>query len=336
MTDRSGTLPRLALVDLARGVALLAMAVFHLAWDLSHLGFIATDVALHPGWRLFSQAIAASFLVLAGIGLALAHAHGVRAGPFWRRVLIVAGAAALVTAGTWLALPHAPVFFGILHCIAAGSVLALPFLGARWWLTGLAGVVVLMVPAILFLPGLHAWQVAMANLRLHGLWQHLGLTPEGPVAVDFVPLVPWFGVMLVGVAAGSWLVRHGPVEALAAIPLPRAGKALVWAGRRSLPIYLLHQPVLLGSLMLLAMVAPGLTISPVQRAEAGFLRDCIAQCEASGRTGTCRQACGCVLDELRQDPALLAQGLGLAPAAPGTDAAIGTRAAMCFARTSPR
>ena len=336
MTQMPGTVPRLALVDLARGLALVAMGVFHLAWDLSHLGFITTDVAQHPGWRLFSQAIAATFLALAGVSLALAHAHGVRAAAFWRRVALVAGAAALVTAGTWLLMPQAPIFFGILHCIAAGAILALPFVRVRWWLTVLAGVLVLAMPLVLSLPAVDAWQVAMESSRLNGLWQHLGLTSDGPVAVDFVPLVPWFGIMLGGVAAGSWLVTRGPVEALATMRVPPAGQALVWAGRRSLPIYLLHQPVLLGSLMLLALLAPGLTITPAQRAEAGFARDCVAQCRVSRSAETCGQACGCVLDELRQDPALLAQALGLQAATPGTDAAIQTRAAMCFARSDRR
>ncbi len=336
MTQMPGTVPRLALIDLARGLALVAMGVFHLAWDLSHLGFIATDVALHPGWRLFSQSIAAAFLALAGISLSLAHAQGVRVAAFWRRVAVVAGAAALVTVGTWLVMPQAPVFFGILHCIAAGTILALPFVKVRWWLTALAGLVVLTVPLVLALPAVDGWQAGMESSRLNRLWQHLGLTSEGPVAVDFVPLVPWFGIMLVGVAAGSWMVRHGPVGALAAMRLPPVGQALVWAGRRSLPIYLLHQPVLLGSLMLLAMLAPGLTIAPAQRAEAGFARDCLAQCRVSRSAETCRQACGCVLDELRQDPALLAQALGLQKAAPGTDAAIQTRAAMCFVRSDRR
>jgi uncharacterized membrane protein len=336
MTQMPGTVPRLALIDLARGLALVAMGVFHLAWDLSHLGFIATDVAVYPAWRLFSQSIASAFLALAGVSLALAHSHGLRAAAFWRRVALVAGAAALVTAGTWLVMPQAPVFFGILHSIAAGAVLALPFVRARWWLAALAGVAVLAMPLVLSLPAAEGWQVEMDSSRLNGLWQHLGLRSAGPVAVDFVPLVPWFGIMLCGVAAGSWLVRHGPVEALAAMRLPPAGQALVWAGRRSLPIYLLHQPMLLGGLMLLAMLAPGLTIAPAQRAEAGFARDCLAQCRVSRSAETCRQACGCVLDELRQDPVLLGQALGLQAAAPGTDAAIQTRAAMCFVRSDRR
>ena len=47
---------------------------------------------------------------------------------YWRRFLIIAGAAALVSVGTYFVFPGAFVFFGILHCIAAASLVALPFL----------------------------------------------------------------------------------------------------------------------------------------------------------------------------------------------------------------
>ena len=102
-------------VDVARGVAIAAMVIYHFSWDLTALQFIATDVTREPGWRLFARSIATSFLILVGIGLVLAHARGLRRGPFLRRLAKVGGAALLITAVTYAAFPQSYIFFGILH-----------------------------------------------------------------------------------------------------------------------------------------------------------------------------------------------------------------------------
>ena len=117
-------------VDAARGAALVAMAVYHLGWDLSFLGLVVTDVIAHPVWRALGRATAASFLFLVGVGLVLGHGGGLRARAFLRRLAIVAGAAALVSVATRFAFPNDWVYFGILHCIAVASVIALPFVRA--------------------------------------------------------------------------------------------------------------------------------------------------------------------------------------------------------------
>ena len=118
---------RVPAIDVARGVAVLAMVVYHLAWDFSQLRLNATEIPAEPGWRLFSRAIAATFLLLVGVGLALAHPDRIRWRAFWRRLALVSGAALLITAATYFTYPDSYIFFGILHAIALSSLLAVPF-----------------------------------------------------------------------------------------------------------------------------------------------------------------------------------------------------------------
>ena len=67
-----------------------------------------------------------------------------------------------------------------------------------------------------------------------------------PATQDYVPLFPWAGVVLVGIAGGAWLVSH---ELRPLRPLSRVTPAwLAWAGRHSLLIYMVHQPLMLGAL----------------------------------------------------------------------------------------
>jgi uncharacterized membrane protein len=81
-------------------------------------------------------------------------------------------------------------------------------------------------------------------------WNWLGLVSRKPLTEDYVPLVPWLGVMWWGMAAGQWLVaRRAPLLTLR-LATPAAA-SLAWLGRWSLSWYMLHQPLLIGSLLLL-------------------------------------------------------------------------------------
>jgi uncharacterized membrane protein len=294
--------PRLVAVDALRGAALVAMIVYHAAWDLSFLGLIATDVATHPGWAAFARAIAASFLLLVGVSLVLARRAGGTTGRALRRIAVIAAAAALVSAATYGFLPGQGVFFGILHCIALSSLLGLAL--HRLPSPALAA----LVPVALALPWLFA-----SPLFDSPWWYWLGLSTEVPPAPDYVPLLPWFAAVPAGMAIGRALPDAAPSPA----PLPV--RALAAMGRRSLAIYLLHQPVLLGILFgWLWLVPPD---------EAAFLR---LDCDAAGWSGAaCDAYVACMRRQLGEGEAPL-----LGPRAKPPDAADAPRwdAAMAACR----
>ncbi len=279
---------RVALVDAARGVALLAMFAYHFAWDLDHYELISTDIGASRPWSLLARLTAGSFLALVGVSLVLARRGGFRPGPFLRRLAVIGGAAALVTLATWLLMPEDFIYFGILHCIAVSSVLALPFLRLPLWIVLAAAVFCFLAPSLFAAPTFDApW------LR----W--LGLMTYFPPTNDYVPLFPWFGAVLTGIAAarialavaggGAW-ARWRPANAFS--------RVLVWGGRHSLGIYLLHQPVFLGALYLVA-----LAVGPVPASEATALRQsCETSCVGTGASaGTCSAACLCWAERLQAE-----------------------------------
>jgi uncharacterized membrane protein len=263
------------------------MVIYHTAWDLSFLGLIDTDVVGSAGWSLFARSIAASFLALAGVGLVLAHGGGVRWRPFLRRLAVIAGAALAITLTTRVVFPEAYISFGVLHCIAASSVLALPFLRAPLGLVVPAAGLSLAVPDLL----------ASATFDAPVLrWTGLGTVP--PVTNDWVPVLPWFGWVLIGVvAARVRLPRKGPGPS-GCRPSGAAAGPLIWMGRHSLSIYLLHQPLIFGILLAAAPFA-----GPAGTAERGpFLAACEASCRGAGRSGdACARACLCIADGARRD-----------------------------------
>jgi len=280
---------RVALVDAARGVALAAMVVYHFAWDLRFFGYIETNVVADPAWRIFARTIAGSFLFLVGISLVLATRRGFDTRRFLRRLAVLAAAAGAITAATWFVFPDAFIFFGILHCIAVSSVIGLAFLRAPVWLVAAAALLALAAPHLLAGPAFD--QPAL-------IW--LGLATREPRSNDFVPLFPWLGVVLLGILAARLAPKLLPGSVGHSVSAPGI---LVWAGRRSLPIYLVHQPVLFGLVYLAAQIAPPAPPSFAEWHEA----TCTAQCVAADReAGACRALCGCLTDK--------AEGAGLGPA----------------------
>lgn len=231
-------------LDALRGLAMVWMTGFHFCFDLNHLGWWRQDFYTDPFWTAQRTVIVSLFLLCAGLAHALAHPVGNGSGArFGRRWAQVAGCALLVTAGSWWMFPLSFIYFGVLHALAV--MLLLARLSAGWgqglWL---AGALALVLPALA--PWLHAHWSGAGLLDSRALnW--LGLVSRKPVTEDYVPLLPWLGVLWWGLAAGQWVVRQRPTWLAGALPV--ALRPLAVLGRWSLSYYMLHQPVLLGALM---------------------------------------------------------------------------------------
>jgi len=227
---------RIVVLDMARGVALAAMASFHLTFDLELFRQIPHGTTLTPPFWFYARAIASSFFFLAGVSLWLGHGRGIRWRAFGRRLAMILLGAALVTVATYAADPATFVFFGVLHSIAAASVIGLAFLRLPAAITIAAAILAVAAPHVLRTGAFDApW------LR----W--LGLATHGIRSADFEPMLPWIGPFLAGVAAARLADGAGLLARLGRVhPAGRLAGALGWAGRHSLTVYLVHQPVLLG------------------------------------------------------------------------------------------
>jgi len=284
-SDASGAArPRFALVDAVRGAAIIGVVVYHFFWDLSYLWLIPVDVSTQPVWVAFARTLLGSFVFLVGVGLALAHGKGIRWRAFWRRLAIIGGAALLVTAGTLIAFPETFVYFGVLHAITLFSVMGLAFLGAPLWLV--FGLAVLFVGAPI---------VYTAPVFSERIWSWIGFWPVPPPTNDLVPIFPWFGLTLAGIGiarlvlASGWAGRIGHWQAQG-----RFSQLLVKAGRWSLVIYLVHQP------LLLAVLYPASsTVLAGASAVNSFNRTCQIGCMDTGASEAyCTAYCACALDEV--------------------------------------
>ena len=236
--------PRFDSIDTLRGVAIVWMTAFHFCFDLNHFGYIQQNFLADPFWTGQRTAIVSLFLFCAGLGQAIALEHRQSWPRFWKRWAQIAGCALLVTAGSYWMYPSSFIYFGVLHGIAIMLIIVRLTAGWGRWLW-LAGVIAIGIKFIAI--DAHPVWAGIDFLNQPG-WNALGLISRAPVTEDFVPLVPWLGVMWWGMAAGQWLLRRR--QAWVETPMPRATAPLAWLGRWSLSWYMLHQPILIGAMML--------------------------------------------------------------------------------------
>jgi uncharacterized membrane protein len=234
---------RLDRIDLLRALAMVWMTAYHFCFDLDHFGLIQQDFYRDPFWTWQRTTIVSLFLFTAGLSQAVAVHQGQTWPRFWKRWAQVAGAALLVTAGSLMMFPNSFIYFGVLHGIAVMLIVVRLTAGWGVWLWPLGA---LAIGAKFAAPELIAALPALTVLDSQWLnW--IGLISRLPRTEDYVPLLPWLGVMWWGVAAGRWALHHRP-HWLGEADVPATGlfRAGVVLGRWSLSYYLLHQPVLLG------------------------------------------------------------------------------------------
>lgn len=230
-------------IDLARTVAIAMMVVYHVGYNVDFLVGTVENDALGLGWRALQGATGSLFLFLVGVTFTISDAAARRRGLDWAGRLRkhalrggqVVGCGLIVSLATLVAVGDGWVRFGILHAIGASLLLA-PFV-AR------IGIWNAPLGAAAILAGL---AIQHAGLDVPGLFP-LVWEPSGRAGIDYYPLLPWFGVVMLGIAVGTLLYPDGRPgrwsERLASVP-PRW---LTSPGRHSLVIYLVHQPVLIAA-----------------------------------------------------------------------------------------
>lgn len=228
---------RYQVLDTIRGCALASMILYHAGWDLVYL--FGADWPWYHGFaaHVWQQSICWTFILLSGYCWALGR-HQLRRG------LTVFLCGALITAVTWAFLPENLVYCGVLTLLGASALLLIPLapalerLPARAGLAGSFGLFLLLRDVnagFLGFEGLRPAALPEGLYRNH-LTALLGFPPADFFSTDYFSLLPWFFLFL----TGYFLFRLRPEEAreIRRVPLVTA------MGRRSLLIYMLHQPAI--------------------------------------------------------------------------------------------
>lgn len=234
-------------IDLMRGIAIIMMIIFHFLFDLNFFGF--ADISLYSGlWLVFQRITITLFLLLVGVSLHISYERlenkslsSVFA-KFGKRSAFLFAVSALITLGTYIFLNGSGyVIFGVIHLIALSTLLSILFVGQNKFVNLIAGLAIIGVGFLTY---------GMTSVSIIGLI--VGFPPANFSTVDYVPLFPYFGIVLIGIFIGKTFYAKGqrifnlPETNLNATPFAQ----LAFLGKNSLIIYLVHQIVLVGLILL--------------------------------------------------------------------------------------
>lgn len=242
-------------IDILRSLAVIGMIIYHAAFDLQI--FYGADIDVNQGlWKIFQIGIASTFLLLVGISFAISWSRTPperRRTKFLKRGLLVIGCGMLVTLATYIADPTTYVRFGVLHLIGV-AILLMPVFSRKTKPYAPYGSTIINILIVIAIIISHGW---ISHLHVSSEWLlPLGLTPPSFQTVDYFPLIPWFGVVLIGQVIGQlFYVDHlhwrSHLPSLVSSKPSPLTSILTFPGRYALIIYLVHQPVLLGILYII-------------------------------------------------------------------------------------
>lgn len=221
-------------IDFLRGMAVIGMVIFHLAFLLMYLEIYPLYV-LEGGWHVLARAVQFTFLSLVGVSMVISFGKKKSRGDFYRKQLrrgvYIFTLGLVVSVATWFASPELYVKFGILHFIGVASVICSVFVGRRW----LAFVAALLV----FIAAPYIKEMMTESIVLFAV----GLRGIELYAFDHFPLFPWLAVPLMGVFLGESFYKKG--ESPWNFSEHTLMKPVLFCGRHALMIYMFHIPILL-------------------------------------------------------------------------------------------
>ncbi|MDD5172170.1 MAG: heparan-alpha-glucosaminide N-acetyltransferase [Candidatus ainarchaeum sp.] len=231
---------RIIEVDSVRGIAIVMMLFYHTLFDLVFLGMISSVLYLLPV-VLFQRTIGFLFVITAGVALTLSESKNEEGYErHFLRALKLAAVAAMITLVTWIVVPDRFITFGVIHMLALSTLIAPIFFKLGKWNVVLGAAIMAI--------GLLVVGTVVDNTFL--FW--LGFPYPGYTALDYYPMLPWFGVVLLGMGLGTVIFPNGkPKFKIPKLPLM---DQLAFLGRHSLTIYILHQPIILGILIALMLL----------------------------------------------------------------------------------
>jgi uncharacterized membrane protein len=239
-------------LDLLRGFAIIFMVFLHIIWDLDYFGIMPLNQNIYQ----FQKIVPSIFFILVGVCLAVTYNRSIKKQDNDKKThihLIIRGLKILnlgiiISIGTMIFIPDRPIFFGVLHFIGVSIILSVPFLKLKNYNIAFAPLLILM--GILFN------NIIVEDPTLLHLVLGIHQSNIGQFTIDYFPLLPWFGVVLLGISLGNIIYCNGEQRRFRLPDLSRyrSVTTISWLGKNSLSIYLIHQPIIAGAITLFTFI----------------------------------------------------------------------------------
>lgn len=242
---------RYGLLDSVRGLVLISMILYHACWDLVYIFGKDWEWYQGAGAYVWQQSICWSFILLSGFCWSLGKSH-------LKRGALVFGAGGAVSLVTVLLMPENRAVFGVLTLIGSCMLLMIPV--DRVLRKFPSGVGILCSAGLFFLTrninegylGFEGWKPVKLPVSLYrgSIMTFLGFPAPEFFSTDYFSLFPWFFLYLTGYFLYGLWMRGREREKVNRF-LIKEWAPLSFLGRHSLALYMLHQPLIYGMLLLI-------------------------------------------------------------------------------------
>jgi uncharacterized membrane protein len=230
---------RLWEIDFLRGIAVIIMIFFHFLYDLNHLSI--TQYHLYTGFFAYiAYGTASIFILLTGVSLTISynkiknHLSSIEIKiKYVKRGSKIFLLGLVISLITYWYIPERFVIFGVLHCIGSSIILSPPFIRLKLLNVFLGFSIIILGIYLHMFTFNFPWLLPF------------GFVPQIFYTVDYFPLLPWFGVVLLGISVGNLLYKDGKRT----FKLKNEShhilvRKMCFLGRNSLLLYFIHQPIL--------------------------------------------------------------------------------------------
>jgi uncharacterized membrane protein len=227
----------------------MAMIFYHFVYDLGDFGYINLITVVNGYWKLFAQSIGISFLFISGISFWVMACGGIEWAKYNKRLAVLISAALLISLVTYRVNSDTFIFFGILHLLAACSIFSLLIYRLPIIILLILGAGILLLPEYYY----------SSNYYNGPLFQNkylawTGLYNGKTGSVDFYAFMPWSAAFVFGLVCAKIFIK--PKRSSSVSPLSFKEEKtnfslliVLWIGRNSLLVYLIHQPILIGLIL---------------------------------------------------------------------------------------
>lgn len=222
---------RVTELDFLRGIALIIMVYFHTIRSMHEIFGYQVSYTTLPMFYIGKFAVIL-FIFISGISFSFSR------NPY-RRIILLTGISLILSTVTYIYDSTAFIKFGIIHFFAVSSLLAILFKKTNKYMLIIIGILIILA-------GL---RVTQTTVNVNYLF-FLGFTNASFQSTDYYPLIPRFGVYLLGMSMAKIVYKDK--------------KSIIWnilnvkpvnfVGRHTLAIYLFHQPIIIGCLYLISLV----------------------------------------------------------------------------------
>lgn len=209
-------------LDFLRGIAIIIMIRGHTIFDLNE--FYGYPIQYSEGFNYYIGRVGAVlFILISGISCSLSRSN-------FKRGIKVLAIAVVLSIATHIYSPEMGIKFGILHFLGTSMLLYSPLRKLNKYGFFVLGTIIFAANFFI-----HNIQVSF------DIFFPLGIISNNFVSSDYYPLIPYLGIFLYGTGVGKTLY----VNKRSIINYDLKENIINWLGRKSLIIYLLHQPVII-------------------------------------------------------------------------------------------